>query len=219
MRDIVPFDPEAALLKNLVVFDLETTGLYQDDEIIQIAALRLVDGAIRRDDCYFSYVDPGRPITPFITAYTGISDQDVAGSPGPQEVVRAFSKFCGTSLLVAHNGHAFDMPFLSRASLRDRPRLRPVRYIDSMHLSWQVWGRGAGVSHSLDHVVSRLGVPRGDVRRHDARGDVLLLARCVTALLDRMARVRRACRLSVYRGELPAFAAAATGDVRQRSAL
>ena len=206
MRDTVPFDPDAPLLKSLVVFDLETTGLYPgDDEIIQIAALRLVDGSIRRNDHFFSYVNPGRSIDPFITDYTGISDRDVAGAPGPQEAVKAFSEFCGSSLLVAHNGHAFDIPFLQRASARSRRSLRPINYIDSMHMSWQVWGRGRGISHSLDNVVSRLRVPSGDVRRHDARGDVLLLARCVVAMLERMTRARRACRLSVYSSHLPAF--------------
>jgi len=206
MREVVPFEPDAALLKNLVVFDLETTGLHPgDDEIIQIAALRLVDGAIRRDDAYFSYVNPGRAIDPFITDYTGISDRDVAGAPGPKEAVNAFSKFCGSSLLVAHNGHAFDIPFLHRATTRARRGLRPIHYIDSMHMSWQVWGRGRGISHSLDNVVSRLRVPSGDVRRHDARGDVVLLARCVLAMLERMTRARRDYRLSVYRSHLPAF--------------
>lgn len=206
MRQIVPFEPGAVLLKSLVVFDLETTGLYPgDDEIIQIAALRLVDGNIRRDECFFSYVNPGRPIDPFITDYTGISDRDVAGAPGPREAVSAFAGFCGSSLLVAHNGHAFDIPFLHRASTRGRRGLRTISYIDSMHMSWQVWGRGRGISHSLDNVVSRLQVPNGDVRRHDARGDVLLLGRCVVAMLERMARARRAYRLSVYRGHLPAF--------------
>lgn len=207
MREVVPFEPGAALLRSLVVFDLETTGLYPgNDEIIQIAALRLADGAIRRDDAFFSYVDPGRPIDPFITGYTGISDRDVAGAPGPQEAVNAFSRFCGSSLLVAHNGHTFDIPFLHRATTRARRALRPVSYIDSMHISWQVWGRGRGISHSLDHLVSRLQVPSGDVRRHDARGDVLLLARCVVAMLERMSQARRAYRLSVYRSHLPAFA-------------
>jgi len=206
MREVVPYEPGAALLRSLVVFDLETTGLYPgDDEIIQIAALRLVDGAIRRDDALFSYVNPGRSIDPFITGYTGITDRDVAGAPGPKEAVNAFSKFCNTSLLVAHNGHAFDIPFLHRATRRARRGLRPVSYIDSMHISWQIWGRGRGISHSLDNVVSRLRVPSGDVRRHDARGDVLLLARCVVALLEQMKRARRAFRLSVYRSHLPAY--------------
>jgi len=206
MREIVPFEPGATLLKSLVVFDLETTGLYPgNDEIIQIAAMRLVDGTIRPDDSYFSYVNPGRPIDSFITDYTGISDRDVAGAPGPREAVNEFSKFCGSSLLVAHNGHAFDIPFLQKVSTRNRRGLRPISYIDSMHMSWQVWGRGRGISHSLDNVVSRLRVPSGDVRRHDARGDVLLLARCVVAMLERMTRARRGYRLSVYRSHLPAF--------------
>ncbi len=199
-REIVPFEPGVELLRDMVIFDLETTGLSPaSDDIIQIAALRMVDGTIRPRDRFSTFVKPGRPIDPFITGLTGITDDDVRDAPTAADAVGRFSAFCARSLLVAHNGHAFDIPFLQQAATANRR----VRYIDSMHLSWQVWGRSRGISHSLDGVVARLRVDSGDVRRHDARGDVELLARCVQKLLGRMADPGGGYKLSVYECSLP----------------
>jgi len=201
----VPFDPEAGLLRDLVVFDLETTGLSAyDDEIIQIAALRIRDGRIRAGESFATYARPRRPIPPFITRYTGITDADVRDAPAPREAVGAFSAFCGNALLVAHNGHNFDIPFLQRVCSRGGQLVREAAYIDSMHLSWQVWGRRRGLSHGLDGVVARLGVRVRGARRHDARGDVALTAGCVLEMLGRMRKSGRAHHLNVYRCALPA---------------
>ncbi len=204
MREIVPIENDTELLKDLVIFDLETTGLSPvDDSIIQIAAVRVVNGRIDPGDRFFTYVDPGQAIDSFITDLTGITDEDVRGAPGAHQAVSQFSEFCGSSLLVAHNGHAFDIPFLQRASMRRRRSRRPVQYIDSMHLSWQIWGRAHGVSHSLDRVVARLRVRTGGIPRHDARGDVQLLAGCVKELLGRMMKANHGYTLNVYKCHLP----------------
>lgn len=199
------FDPREGPLKELVVFDLETTGLSpSDDEIIQIAASRIVDGRIDSDGGFFSYVKPRHRIDSFITNYTGITDEDVRDAPGPLEVLEEFSVYCGDALLVAHNGHTFDIPFLRQVCRRRRCSVRDARYIDSMHLSWRVWGRARGMSHGLDSVVSRLRVRTAGVKRHDARGDVALLARCVVGLLERLERVADPGRVLVYPCVLPA---------------
>ncbi len=200
------FDPREGPLNDLVVFDLETTGLSPaDDEIIQIAALRVVGGRIRHDDAFFSYVKPRHSIDPFITRFTGISDRDVRHASGPLDVLEKFSRYCRDALLVAHNGHTFDIPFLRQVCARRHCGVRETRYIDSMHLSWRVWGRARGVSHGLDGVVSRLRVKADGARRHDARGDVALLARCVVSLLDRLALGGAERPVNVYPCVLPAM--------------
>ncbi len=204
------FDPRGRPLRELVIFDLETTGLSpSDDEIIQIAASRIVDGRIDSDDGFFSYVRPRQRIDPFITSYTGITNEDVRDAPGPLEVLEEFSLYCGDALLVAHNGHRFDIPFLRQVCRRRRCSVRDTNYIDSMHLSWRVWGRARGMSHRLDSVVSRLRVRAAGVRRHDARGDVALLSRCVVGLLKRLERAADPGKVNVYPCVLPAARAGA----------
>jgi DNA polymerase III epsilon subunit family exonuclease len=183
---------------NMVVFDLETTGLSPaNDEIIQIAALRMIQGQIIEEDFFFSYVKPERPIPSFITSYTGVTERDVAKAPPPKRALSDFSVYCKDSLLVAHNGARFDVPFVMRACEKNSMKTRETHSIDSMHLSWDLWGRAKGVSHSLDNVIARLGVSQCDIRRHDARGDVLVTARCIQKMVAQIKEQSREVALKI----------------------
>ena len=189
---------------DMVVFDLETTGLSsRRHEIIQIAAMRISDGEIQPDDSFFSYVKPQASISRFITSYTGITNEDVKDAPMPKDVLPDFSKYCGDSLLVAHNGQRFDLPFVMRTCERHNIKTRRTHYIDSIHLSWNVWGRREVPSHNLDSVISRLKVSDDGVKRHDARGDVDLTAKCVCRMIDKLGKKTRDTELGIYSCVLP----------------
>ncbi len=191
-------------LDDLVVFDLETTGLSpSDDEIIQIAAARVRGGQVVEGDEFFSYVKPSIPIPAFITSYTGVTDDDVRDAPGEWAALAALSEYTGDSVLVAHNGHSFDMNFLRSACAQNTQPSRDVEYVDSMHLSWAVWGRRRGSRHGLDEVASRLQVAPPTARRHDARGDVEMTAQCVVQLLEMLQGAEEVRPVKVYVGSLP----------------
>ena len=68
------------LLKPLVVFDLETTGLdLVSDRIIQISFIKIYpDWKEERENIF---INPERPIPSSVVALTGISDADVADAP------------------------------------------------------------------------------------------------------------------------------------------
>lgn len=202
--DTTGIDPQA----DLVVFDLETTGLSPArDEILQIAAVRMRQGRLVREESFFSYVKPTIPVPYFITSYTGITEADVRHAPGPEQVLANFSDFVGSSVLIAHNGHRFDMKFLEWTCNRRSLATRSAPYLDSITLSQQLWGRG-GLSHGLDAVLERLAIRATDVRRHDARGDVLLLARAIQAMQVIAAQRGGFQRLSPKKGVLPSAGSA-----------
>src|SRR5438067_9911133 len=99
-----------------VVVDVETTGLSpRTQTLIEIAALRCLGAQVL--DTFTSLVDPGRPIPPFIRRFTGISEDMVAGAPGPGAAVEAFLRFAGADVLVGHNVR-FDLNFLGAAAER-----------------------------------------------------------------------------------------------------
>jgi DNA polymerase-3 subunit epsilon len=198
------FGIEADFLRDIVVFDLETTGLdpYYD-EIIEIAAIRILDGEIAADQHFHTLVKPKRAIPLDVTLITGISNRTVRNAPQVVCALREFSDFCGNSLLVAHYGHRFDMKFLEAACRRRTKGLREVDYIDSMHLSWLLWGRRCGKSHSLDSVISRFKISRTKHRRHRALGDAHLTAQCVTKLLSCLQKERKGHKIKVYKGIIP----------------
>jgi len=100
--------------RSLVAFDLETTGSTPGrDAIIEIGAARRVEGKIETFD---TFVDPRRPIPPFIRRLTGIRQSDVAHAPSQEEALRAFGDFVGNAILVAHNA-PFDKGFLKASGM------------------------------------------------------------------------------------------------------
>lgn len=170
-----------------VIFDLETTGLYPDGcEIIQIAATRFRNGEVVAGDSFFSYCRPGQPISRFISDYTGITDRDVRNAPRPIEVLEQFSKFVGDSVIMAHNGHRFDIKFLESTCARHRVEKRTVESIDTISFSRRLFGTTRGTGHSLDRVLQRLGLNASKYQRHDARGDIMALADSVKIMWRRL---------------------------------
>jgi DNA polymerase-3 subunit epsilon len=188
-----------------VIFDLETTGLSpEQDDIIQIAAVRLSAGSAPRSEPFFSYVNPGRSISAFITSYTGITNADVRHAPPAGKVLEEFSRYAGDATLIAHNGHRFDMKFLRECCARNSLPTRSVGYHDSVYLSRLVWGKRPD-GHGLDAVLSRLRISSHGAQRHDARGDVTLLAEAVEKMWSLLRARAEQPILALYQGVLPAL--------------
>jgi len=164
-----------------VVFDTETTGLLPDegDEIVQIAAARIVNGREIADERFESLVDPGRAIPPAATGVHGITDDMVAGAPTIAEAGRRFHRFAAGAVLVAHNA-PFDLAFLRRHEAEIGARFdHPV--LDTVLLSAVVFGQDE--AHNLDALAERLGVSLPDEVRHTAPGDAQATAEILLKLL------------------------------------
>ncbi len=156
-----------------VVFDTETTGLTPStDEIVQIAAVRVVNGRRVRREVFDTLVDPKRPIPQSSTEVHGITEDMVKGAPTIAEAGRKFHEFARGAVLVAHNA-PFDMEFLRRheksiGASFDNPVL------DTVLLSAVVYGQLE--QHSLDALTARLGLTIPEEARHTAIGDTVATA-------------------------------------------
>ena len=65
------------MVNSYVCFDLETTGLSPEkDEIIEIGAVKVEEGKVI--ERFSRFVKPDQPISPMVTALTGISNGMVA---------------------------------------------------------------------------------------------------------------------------------------------
>jgi DNA polymerase-3 subunit epsilon len=164
-----------------VVFDTETTGLLprQGDEIVQIAALRIVNGRRVETEVFDTLVNPGRPIPLSSTQVHGITEAMVATAPTVTEALREFHRFAEGAVLVAHNA-PFDMEFLRR----HEPALglhfdNPV--LDTVLLSAVVFGQHD--VHSLDALTHRLGITIPEEARHTAIGDTRATAEAFLKLV------------------------------------
>jgi DNA polymerase III epsilon subunit family exonuclease len=131
-----------------IVFDVETTGLEAgSDDLIELGAVPIIDGAIREDCAFQSLVDPDRPIPPESTRIHGITDEMVQGQPRIELVLPEFLRYCGPHALVAQNAD-FDMGFLRVACERLELPLPAGEVHDTMLLSRQCWPGTR--KHSLD---------------------------------------------------------------------
>lgn len=103
------------MVNSYVAVDLETTGLNpKQDKIIEIGAVRVLDGEIEETRTYM--VDPRRELEERITGLTGIKDQDLAGAPGIETVIGPVLEFCSDLPLLGHQ-IIFDYSFLKRAAV------------------------------------------------------------------------------------------------------
>jgi len=165
------------------VFDTETTGLEPSagDEIIQIGAVRLVNGKLRRSESFEQLVDPRRNIPAATIPIHGIEPAMVAGQPTIDAVLPAFHSYVHDTVLVAHNA-AFDMRFLETKEQVVGVRFdQPV--LDTLLLSYVVHPNQE--SHKLEAIAERLDVPV--IGRHTALGDAIVTAEVFLKLIPLLA--------------------------------
>jgi DNA polymerase-3 subunit epsilon len=102
--------------KTGVILDVETTGLDQlKDEVIELGVVKfdyLPDGRIAGlRDVFTSFNEPSQPISPEVTALTGITDEMVAGQRIDEAAVSSF--VADAVIVIAHNA-GFDRKFAER---------------------------------------------------------------------------------------------------------
>jgi len=187
---------------DFVIFDLETTGLSpSQNEIIQIAGVRMRSGRILEGETFDTFVKPKARIPRFITGYTGISENHVKDAPDAPDALADFSRFVGDAVLIAHNGQRFDMPFIRETCARHRMPVRTVGFVDSISFSRRIWGGRGG--HGLDEVMGRLQLSVHGALRHDARGDVSILAEAVCRMWKQITHDFGNCPIGLGSGVIP----------------
>jgi superfamily I DNA/RNA helicase len=155
--------------RDFTAIDLETTDTcVATAEIVEMAAVRVRAGVICEQ--ISSLIRPRCAITPGAVRAHGITDADVATAPHFEDVWPRFAEFCGTDVLVAHNGYQFDFPLLRR--LTD---VEPCTY-DTLPLARELHSGSA----KLTDLAARFGIEAGV--SHRALDDARTLARVFLAL-------------------------------------
>ena len=156
------------ILKFAVV-DVETTGGAGDLNRITEIGVALLDGNEQVGE-YHSLVDPGVPITPFVQALTGITDEMVSGQPQFQAIAEKVAELLDGRIFVAHNVQ-FDCKAIRTELKRCCVKFDPPR-LCTVKLSRKVFP--GFPSYSLHNLTESLGL--SDFRHHRAMDDTLACA-------------------------------------------
>ncbi|OIQ31390.1 MAG: DNA polymerase III subunit epsilon [Roseobacter sp. MedPE-SWchi] len=169
-------------LKDLcfAVFDTETTGLLpHKDEIVQIGAVRVLNGRMIEGEQFDTLVDPQRPIPEASTRVHGVSNAMVQGAPVITDAAAQFHLFAKDAVIVAHNA-PFDMAFLRRhAKATGVEWDHPI--LDTVLLSAVLFG--SSVPHTLDALCERLDITIPPALRHTALGDAHATANALVQMI------------------------------------
>jgi DNA polymerase-3 subunit epsilon len=165
---------------NYVVFDTETTGLRpsEGDEILAIAAVRIVNGRILSGERFERLVKPQRPIPESSIPFLDITEDMVQQEPPIQVVLPQFKSFVNDAVLVAHNG-TFDMNFFQLMEDKSGVKFEnPI--LDTLLLS--IIAADDRTDHTLENIGQWLGV---DVLgSHATMGDCFVTAQIFLRLLE-----------------------------------
>lgn len=168
-------------LKHIIytVFDTETTGLNPDggDEIISLAAVRIVNNRIVYQDILEELVDPKRDIPMESYRIHGINYEMVSGKKDICTILPAFKDYAAETVLLGHN-IAFDMKMFKVKEKTTGIRiLNPV--LDTLLLSAIL--HPVHARHDMESIAERLGV--NIIGRHTALGDAIASAEIFLKLL------------------------------------
>lgn len=153
------------VIRNYVAFDLETTGLdCEKDEIIEIGALKVIDGKVK--ERFIHFICPQRAISPEITRLTGITNAMVEGAPKADGVIPEFLDFCGDEVLIGHN-IMFDFKFMKAGAAKlnlpfDKTGIDTLRIAKAVHADLE--------SRSLESLCGHYQIVNASAHRayHDA---------------------------------------------------
>ena len=97
--------------KEMIILDIETTGLERTDEIIEIGAIKLRN--LINIEEFHEYVKPNGILTEEIKKITSITDEQLSLARDTKDVINDFSSFIKDGILVGHNIANFDLLYLN----------------------------------------------------------------------------------------------------------
>lgn len=151
----------------LIFVDLETTGAnFTNDRIIEIGFVEVDQNGVRE---WSSLVNPGIPVSSFITDLTGINDSMVSSAPDFTQLAPTVLEKLRGRLFIAHNAR-FDYTFLKREFKRLGIEFRASN-LCTVKLSRKLFPEHH--RHSLDALVHRFSITVAD--RHRALADAQVL--------------------------------------------
>ncbi len=180
-----------------VAIDLETTGLdSKKDEIIEIAAVRFVNGQVKGR--FNTFVKPRGSLPKYIEILTHITAHDLKNAPRVGEALEDFLPFVEGAVLVGHN-IPFDLDFLNANLIR----------CDKLHLPNPWWDTSDlariylpfTFDHKLSTMTDHFAIPLVNAHRaiDDAEATGHLMCRLIEYVVKHFPLMLNARILDIFR--------------------
>ncbi|MDE7112169.1 MAG: PHP domain-containing protein, partial [Malacoplasma sp.] len=164
-----------------VLFDIETTGLSPYyDKIIEFGAIKYHKGLVI-DRIQF-FIDPEEKINEKIYSLTRISNNDLDGAIKIKEALIKIKEFFSDSVLIAHNGIKFDLPFLNCKLEQEGMDQINNTLIDTLQISRAVNEQISG--HSLGIIARKYKINYNELEAHRADKDAEYLLEIWKKMLE-----------------------------------
>ncbi|MBQ2830795.1 MAG: PolC-type DNA polymerase III, partial [Oscillospiraceae bacterium] len=196
-RIVVHGTQDAALLDEIVCFDIETTGLNVTHEAItEIGAVVLKNGEVT--ERFQTFVDPNRRLSPEIIGLTGITDEMLRGAPQLRDALSDFLRFVNGRPLAAHNAE-FDIGFIREGCRKVGLAFDPT-YVDSLILAQNLLPELG--KYKLDIVAEHLKLPA--FNHHRASDDAATVAYMLVPFYKMLEEhgITRLCEVNAYMEQL-----------------
>ncbi len=165
------------------VVDVETTGvILQQDHIIEIGAIRYVDGS--ETDRYQTLVQPplnsrGCFVDESIVDKTGITNEMLSNAPTIEKVLDDFARLIGDDTIVGWNV-GFDINFLYDAYAQYLKRPMSNNFVDALRMARKLLKDVD--SYTLGNVAARCSIESSQA--HRALADVITAQECFLRLKE-----------------------------------
>ena len=183
-------------LKEVVVIDVETTGLSPDENrIIQVAAIKTrldeyVGRGRKKTETFECLLNPGVKLDRKIRKITGKKDSDLVDRPSFSDIARELRDFIGSASVVAHNVD-FDSKFLNAEFARAGVEELPGKGYCTMKRTASIYD---GKWPKLEEAAKYFKVPGREGSNHDAFEDTRIafdIAVCLYELDNDMPSTNR----------------------------
>ena len=188
-----------------IILDTETTGVGEEDRIIQLAFLYADSkGNKRVVDEYYS---PGLPIKYEAMAVHNITEEKIAGKPGINDEGSSFSKLCAPkvnnkkTILIAHNA-PFDIGMMEKegfvCNMQVIDTLRVSKHLlrDADRHKLGVLYYQYGLYKQMPEAAASFGIDLTGLEAHNAVYDNLMLSLLFKFLIKKTGSVEELIRLT-----------------------
>lgn len=166
--------PLVGLSNREIIFDCETTGLYNNDGIIEISMIEMIDG-VKTGRNFHSFFNPLVNITKKAEEIHRITNEKLEDYPIFKQKVVDIVSFIGNAQIVAHNSN-FDMRMLNNELERAGwESYQKTRFIDTLAIARNLFPR---CSNSQDSLCKRFNLDNNNRLKtgiHSAKEDTELL--------------------------------------------